>query len=180
LENQVEPLLTSLANSLYGNPAIVNALREAEKSAEQPMKNELTRALSEIDHGNDINRSLEGLASKVDSATLFLAVDGILICRETGGSLSRLLGNLSSVASTRSNLKGKIKALTSQQKTVATLVAVVPIGFVLLSFGISPAYQESLRTPFGVGAVLYAIISVAIGFVWLNKMTDTLCIERGA
>lgn len=178
LENQVELLLTSIANSLYGNPAITNALREAEEVAEQPMKKEIAIALTEIDHGCDINSALERFSSRVDSEIVGLAVDGILICRETGGSLSRLLEGLSSVARTRGNLKGKIKALTAQQKTTATFVAIIPIAFVLFSQAFSPAYQESLRTPTGVGVTVYALISVAIGFVWLNKMTDILRVRN--
>jgi tight adherence protein B len=174
LENQVESLLNSIVNSLYGSPAITNALREAEEVAEQPMKKELTRALKEIDHGCDIASALKRFSYRVDNEIVDLAVDGILICRETGGSLSRLLEGLSSVARTRSNLKGRIKALTAQQKTTATFVAIIPIGFVLFTQSFSQTYQESFKTSTGIGVIAYASISVVVGFLWLNKMTDIL------
>ncbi len=171
-EDQVEPLLTSIANSLYGNPGIINALREAKDNAEQPMKKELARVLTDIDNGSDICNALGRFSRRIGSEIIELAVDGILICHETGGNLSNLLEGLSTVARTRTNLKGKIKAVTAQQKTTATLVAVIPIIFVFMTHAFSPTYQEHLSSPSGIAVIAYAVISVSIGFAWLKRMTD--------
>ncbi len=176
--NQVEPLLTGIANSLYGNPAIINAVREAKESSDQPMRDELSRALTEIDHGRDIASALGRFSSRIDDEIISLAVDGILICRETGGNLSSLLESLSSVARTRTNLEGKIKAMTAQQKTSARFVAVTPIMFILFSQAFSPTYQENLSTPIGIAVTTYAFVSVSVGFIWLNRMTDILQIGQ--
>lgn len=174
LNAQVEAFLESTSNALYGNPAILSAIQAAYQAADQPMKGELERVLNEIEHGIEISRALTSLTRRIDSEVLSLAISGIIVCRDTGGNMSKMLESLVEIARIRSNLHGKIRAMTSQQRTTAILVTAIPLLFIVCAQGLNPAYKDYFMTPLGGIVIAYTIISVVVGFLWLNKMTSTL------
>jgi tight adherence protein B len=174
LGSQVEVLLESFSSSLYSNPAIVSAIHTASKSADQPMKKELDRIINELEHGTDIRRALLNLTKRINSEVLDLAVSGIIICRDTGGNMSRMLESLVEIARTRDSLQGRIRAMMSQQQTTARLVTAIPLLFVVSAQGLNPAYKDYFMTPLGIAVITYTIASVSLGFVWLRKMTDSI------
>lgn len=173
-ESQLESLFINMSSSLFSNQSIAMALRAGQQEAEWPLRVEIERVLFEIESGASLDRALIAMARRIRSEVLNLAIDGILICRETGGNLGALLERLTEVTRSRLILKEKIEAMTTQQKTTAVFVSAIPVIFLLAAYCLNPKYMEYLTKPLGLLILLYSIISISIGFFWLSKMADIL------
>lgn len=91
---------------------------------------------------------------------------------ETGGRLSESLGNLSTKLRTRRQMERKVKAMTSEPRSSAIIVAFFPPVFLLLLYFMNPAQLMFLFTdPTGQALMGYATISTILGILQLYRMT---------
>lgn len=174
LEKQLEGALLDMTAVLWTNPSLKEAIMAARDGAQDPLRGELGEVLWEIDCGESIDRALTSWAARHRSGVLKMAVSAVIVCQETGGNLAQVLERAASLIRMRVLLKNEITALTSQQKTTAVAVSLMPIGFLLFTQILNPGYLNYLFTPVGTLLLVYAAISVCVGFFVLQKMSDLL------
>jgi tight adherence protein B len=176
---QVEPLLMNLGSALYINSSISGAFREVYDATEMPMRAEIALVLTEIEAGLSIKDSLTRLAGRVSDEVLELALDGILICNETGGDLATYITSLAQLKRDRMQLQNKVKAMSSQQKTTAKIVTAIPVIFFALIWLGNKSYADYFNSTLGIIIGVYCLVSIAGGFVVLNKMTSRITVALG-
>lgn len=172
IDGQVETFLTNLSCALYLDPSIFHGLNEAKNEAGPPMRDEVCKTLAEIEAGAALSDAIYRLSHRVNDEVFEMAIHGITICSETGGDLARYLNSLAQLKRDRARIKGRVKAMASQQKATAKIVAFIPILFIGLIWMANPSFLQYFTSPIGIGAAVYSVISVAIGFVVMNKMGE--------
>lgn len=174
LDSQIEPFLQNLSSALYVNHSFRQALREALDEADAPLRNEIYRVLIEIEAGAAQNDALHRFAGRIGDEVLNMAIDGIAICSETGGELPGYFDRLVELKRERRRINGRIAAMSSQQKTTARIVTLLPVAFLGVIGFVNPSYLLYFKSSIGVGVISYSTASILIGFVVMNKMTKLL------
>jgi tight adherence protein B len=174
LESQLEGTLLDMAAALWANPSLKEAFEAAKTEAQEPLRSELDRVLKEIECGIGVDTALASFLDRNRSGALKVAVHAMLICRETGGNLAPVLERTADLIRSRLLLKSHIRALTSQQRTTALVVSLVPVAFLVLTQILNPGYLNYLFTPLGTLLMLYSVISISAGFLVLTRMADLL------
>lgn len=170
LRKQIEIVLLQFGSALHGNPSPSAAIKLVTSEIALPASAELARAAAEVDQGMSLERVLRDMAGRFDSELMEMAVDVILVTRETGGDSAHMMERLADIARQRQTIEGKIKSMTSQQKATAVSITVIPILFILGLCFLAPEYTEYLKSPMGLSALLYAVVSISIGFMVIRRM----------
>jgi tight adherence protein B len=96
--------------------------------------------------GRTMEVALQETADRLDTAEFQFFVITLAIQRETGGNLAETLSNLADVLRKRSQMKLKIKAMSSESKASAYIIGCLPfVVFTLVSM-INPTYMGGFFT----------------------------------
>lgn len=97
----------------------------------------------------------------------------IAIQQKAGGSLSEALANLSKVLRERKKMKAKIKAMSTEAKASAIIIAMLPPSVMFLVYLTSPAYIELLwTTPTGRMLMFGSLCWMMCGTLVMRKMIN--------
>ena len=77
--------------------------------------------------------ALTNMVNRVDSNDLELAVTGVLIQRQVGGNLARVLDNIASTIDKRFKTRSRIRVATAQGR-ISAWVVTVPVSYTHLTF----------------------------------------------
>lgn len=165
LDRQVDPFLLTLANALRATPSLGQALAHAERLMPAPMSQELGRVLRELRVGNSIDAALRDLARRAACASLDAGVLALLIGRQIGGELTKVLETTAATLREMARLRGVLRAKTAEAKAQLWVLALFP-AFLLFAFDrLEPGYfRPLLGAPIG-----WALIAVA-ALLWLGAL----------
>lgn len=97
----------------------------------------------------------------------------IAIQQKAGGSLSEALANLSKVLRERKKMKAKIKAMSTEAKASAIIIAALPPAVMFLVYLTSPSYIELLwTTPTGRMLMFGSLCWMTMGTLVMRKMIN--------
>lgn len=144
IEAKMDSFILTLANALKSTPSIGNALAYAQPLIAPPLDEEIGLALKEIRVGNTIDQALLNMAGRIQSVQLDATLSGILIGRQVGGDLTRILETTAGTLREISRLQGVIKAKTAEGKAQVTVLAFFPVAILLLFDLVSPGYFDPL------------------------------------
>ncbi len=113
------------------------------------------------------------LGSRVDSLDLPYFITAILIQRETGGNLAELLDNLGAMLRERAKFHGKLRAMTSQGRLTAGVLAIwPPITIGLVMFTGSDYLDPLFETPQGHLALGACAVLTAVGYGIARRLAE--------
>jgi len=122
------------------------------------------RAISDkMKIGKTMDQALQETADRLGTPEFQFFCITLAIQRETGGNLAETLSNLADVLRKRSQMKLKIRAMSSESKASAYIIGVLPFIVFGLIMMINPPYMmkfftdERLMVAGGVGMVWMAI-----------------------
>lgn len=122
--------------------------------------------------GIPVEKALQDTAKKLSSTEFNFFVTSIILQRETGGNLSEILNNLADVLRKRFMMRMKIKAMSSEAKASAYIIAALPFVVITALAFISPAYMMPLIDDHrGNLAAAGAACSLMLGMGIMMKMT---------
>ena len=112
-----------------------------------PIAGEFGRVFEEVRFGRDLREAFDKLLLRNPGVfDLRLFASSVLLQRETGGNLIEILNNISNTIRQRFVFQEKVKAMTSEAKFTALLLAGLPI-FVLLTLAtMNPQYMGPMFT----------------------------------
>lgn len=161
-ERQLPDLLLALAGALRAGFGIQSALRQSAEHSVAPMSQELALMLREQRMGVSFEQALANLYQRVPVESLSLVVSALNIAAHSGGSLAETLERISVTLRMRLHLIGRIRALTSQGRMQAWIMASLPPVLALVLHGMDPDAMSALwNTPTG-WAVLVVIAVLEI------------------
>jgi tight adherence protein B len=170
--NQLPDMLTMLTGSLRAGYGLLYAISVIEKEMPEPIATEFGRVLRETALGYTLSDALDHLVIRVQNDDLELIVTAVHIQSEVGGSLADVLDTISKTIRERIQLKGQIRAITSQQAMTGTVLSLLPFIMGTLLFLISPDYMSGILQPgWPMLMPISAVIMVILGNVLMKQMT---------
>lgn len=165
LEAQLDPWLLMLSNALKAVPSLGEAVANSAKLMRPPMSQELDLALKEMKLGTPLDQAVLNMSMRIGSPAISSALATILVGRQTGGDLPKILEESAATLREMARLEGVVRTKTAEGKTQAYVLGVIP--FVLI--GAIHMVDEHWLDPLGRTTLGFAIIAVA-AVLWLGAI----------
>lgn len=128
-QGQLVDGLAMLSSSLKAGLSFIQAIEVLCEEMPAPISQEFKLVLKENKWGLSLEESLVRLRKRVPLEEVNLLVSSILIARETGGELPKVLLRLTNTIRDNLKLKEKIATLTLQGRLQGLIMMFLPIGF---------------------------------------------------
>ncbi len=161
IEEQIDGFLLALANALKTTASIGDGLRSVHAVIREPLRQDLGLVLKEMRVGSALDQALLVLAQRVGSRQFDMALSTILIGRQVGGNLPRILESSAASFREMARLEGVVRTKTAEGRFQLIVLALFP--FVIASGLelISPGYFEPLRE-----GVIGPMLLLVAGICW--------------
>jgi tight adherence protein B len=133
-----------IVRSLRAGHPVPVAIALVAQELPDPIGTEFGIAADEITYGADVETAMRNLYFRVGQEDLPLFVTAVAIQGSTGGNLSEILSNLSSVIRLRFKMRRKIRALAAEGKFSAIFLSGLPIAVFLLINIMTPDFYGSI------------------------------------
>jgi len=159
IETRMDGFALTLANALRSTPSIGNALLYAQPVLMAPIDQEIALALKQMRVGNSVDQALLNMSARIRSAQLDAVLAGILIGRQVGGDLPKILETTANTLREMNRLQGVLQAKTAEGKMQVMALALAPL-CVLIGFDlVKPGYFAPITdTVMGWAVVTLAVI----------------------
>jgi tight adherence protein B len=172
VERQLPDAVEMLANALRAGYSLPASIGFVGSELPEPLGPEFVRFHDEQRLGIDTRQALGNLERRIGSLDGRLLVLAITVQRETGGNLSEVLSRIADLIRQRIAFREQVGVLTSEARASAKILAALPIGLFLILMVVSPDYASELTgTPSGRAMLAYGATSLAVGFVWLRRLS---------
>jgi len=121
-----------IVRSLKAGHPVPVAIMMVGREMTDPIGSEFGMVSDEITYGADLETAMRNLYFRVGQEDLPLFVTAVAIQGSTGGNLSEILGNLSSVIRQRFKMRRKIKALAAEGRFSAIILSSLPFAMFLI------------------------------------------------
>ena len=171
-EHQILDAIMILPSSLKGGLSLLQALEVLVEEMPVPMNQEIGLVVRENRMGVSLEESLRHLDKRVDSDDLRLVINSILVARETGGDLTKVLSRLSTTIRDNRKLKESIRTMTLQGRMQGIIMSVLPFLFIwwVVSFN-RQHFDIMLQSDTGRMLLFVAIALQVIGMILIRKFS---------
>ena len=158
---------------LRAGHAIGPALRELAGATSAPLGAELRPLAAALDHGVPVAAALDRWAAHRDaSPDVRLVAAALTLGAHAGGEVARAVDQISTTLRERRELQGEVRALATQARTSAAVLAIAPLAFTVLVSTIEPrAVGFLVTTPLGLVCLVLGLGLEALGAIWMNQIT---------
>ncbi|MBX3210465.1 MAG: type II secretion system F family protein [Labilithrix sp.] len=146
IDDQAHGFALALANALKATASIGDALRGATDVTAAPLKQELQTVLRQVGVGSTMEEALLALSTRVQSTALDVVVSALLIGRQTGGDLPRILEGTAASLRDLKRLEGLTDKVTRSAKQSLAISAAVTAGIAVMLPRMFPGFLDPLRT----------------------------------
>lgn len=169
---QILDAIMILSSSLKGGLSLLQALEVLQEEMPVPMNQEVGLVVRENKMGITLEESLMRLNKRMYSEDLELLTNSILVARETGGDLTKVLSRLVTTIRDNRKLKDTIRTLTLQGRLQGIIMSALPFLFAwwVLTFNRSH-FDVLLNTQQGRVLLFVAIFLQIIGMFLIRKFS---------
>lgn len=160
IDDQAHGFALSLANALKATASIGDAMKGATDVTAVPLKQELQTCLRQVGVGSTMEEALLALSARVQSTSLDVVVSALLIGRQTGGDLPRILEGTAASLRDLKRLEALTDKTTRSAKQSLGVSAAVTAGIALMLPRMFPGFLDPLRDT--VKGQLYAGQMIAV------------------
>lgn len=171
---QLPDALDLLCNALRAGHSLFSALNVIVQEMPDPVNKVFKILTDEIAMGIDTKEAMKSLQKAMPrSVDLRFFTTVVILQREIGGNLIKLLEILSATIRERFKMTGQLKAQTMQARTSGLIVSLIPPIVAVILYLMSPDYMGYLiNHPWGKMALTGAVILMVIGYFVIKKITD--------
>ncbi|KIN70664.1 Type II secretion system protein [Sulfitobacter noctilucae] len=163
--------LDIFARGLRAGRPVSDSLSIVVKSSKGPLAHEFTRCHDAICMGTALPDSLDRLAQRVPTPEVCFFSVATALQAETGGNLIETMENLAMQLRERRKLRKKARALSSEARASAAILASLPFAVCLLIAFLNLGYLEPLYADArGQVMSLVAVTSVSMGVFIMARM----------
>jgi tight adherence protein B len=171
IENQLPDALDLMGRAMRAGHAFPSALRMVGNEMPEPIASEFRTVFEEINYGISTQEALTNLGARVPSTDLSYFVIAVLIQHETGGNLSELLGNISTIIRERLKLMGTIRVLSAEGKLSAWILTLLPFVLGITLHAVNPKFLSALWTdPMGIKMSIIALCMMVLGIFAMSRI----------
>jgi tight adherence protein B len=141
---QFPDALDIIVRSLRAGHPVPVAITMVGREMADPCGTEFGIVADEVTYGADLEGAMRNLYFRVGQDDLPLFVTAVAIQGSTGGNLSEILENLSGVIRLRFKMRRKVRALASEGRASAMILAALPIAIFGMIHMVSPDFYGSV------------------------------------
>jgi tight adherence protein B len=168
---QLPDALDLISRALRAGHAFPSGLQMVGEETQDPIAGEFRIVHDEINFGVSVPAALTNLANRVPRPDMRHFVIAVLIQRETGGNLTELLANISTLIRERMKLLMKVQVLSAEGRLSAWILCILPFVLAGTINLINPRFMSVLWTdPLGLKLIYAALIFMGIGALWMRKI----------
>lgn len=171
---QTLPLgLDLVARSLRTGASLHQAVGEAGDATPGSVGSDLRAIAAECGLGRPLVGAVEAWAARRPMPAVRLAAAALCLGAETGGAQARAVDGVAATLREHAALHGEVRALTSQARTSALVIAVAPVLFCALTVAVDPASATFLlRTPLGLALLVTGVGLDGASAAWMHRLTS--------
>lgn len=171
--DQLVDALNLLANSLKSGLNLSQGIHVLVQESKNPTSQEFGMVLSQEKLGLTVDEALDKMLERIPSEDLAIAVQSVLILRETGGDLSETFETIAATIRERRKVTGKINSMTQQGKMQGLILLLLPFGLGGALYMINPPYIRPLyTTQLGWIMLFVMLLFQGVGALWMKKIVD--------
>ncbi len=175
-DNQLADMLSLMVNGLRAGYSTLQAMEAVSRELPSPISDEFRRVVQEMQLGIPMDASLLNLTRRIPSKDLDLVVTAMSVQREVGGNLAEILDTISHTIRERVRVKGEIRVLTSQVMMSGRVLAIMPIGVIVIMYFINRQYMMRFFNPstrmYGIPALIIGAGMIMIGYFLMTKIAS--------
>jgi tight adherence protein B len=165
--------LDLVARSLRTGASLHQAVSEAGDATPGAVGSDLRAVATECRLGRPLVAAVEAWAVRRPLPGVRLAAAALCLGAETGGAQARAVDGVAATLREHVALHGEVRALTSQARTSALVIAVAPVLFCALTVAVDPASATFLlRTPIGLALLAVGVGLDALSAAWMHRLTS--------
>jgi tight adherence protein B len=165
IEEQLDGFLLALSNALKATPSLGNAFHSVRTLVLPPLREEIVLATKEMRVGSTLDQALLLMAARIGSRQVDAALSALLIGRQAGGNLPRILETTSETLREMGRLDALVTAKLAEGKAQMGVLSVFPLVLVLLFTGVKPDYFDPLTQSLSG----WTVMAVAAAF-WVSSI----------
>jgi len=165
IEKQLDGFILAIANALKATPSLGDAFMSVQPLVRPPLQQEIQLAIKEMRVGSTLDQALMLMATRIGSRQVDAAISSLLIGRQVGGNLPKILDGTAAALREMSRLESVVRTKTAEGKAQLGLLAVFPVGLVLAFDSVKDNYFAPLTDSF----TGYLVIIVA-GACWVASL----------
>ncbi|MBN2529532.1 MAG: type II secretion system F family protein [Deltaproteobacteria bacterium] len=147
---QMDGMLANLANAVRVTGNLYIAVEDVADGEMEPMREELYQVLHQIRLGQSEEDALHNLAQRCGIPLLRTAIGAVIVGKRSGGNLGQILASTASGIREIKRLEGVLKTKTSEARSQAWVMGLVPFVLCGLLEMINPEWLDPMwSTPFG-------------------------------
>ncbi|MDQ1375525.1 MAG: tight adherence protein, partial [Actinomycetota bacterium] len=171
LESGLPVALEAVARSLRSGAALRGAVAEAAAATPGALGVDLARAARSAEAMGMVS-ALEGWARDRSLPGVRLAVAALCLGAETGGAQARAIDGVAATLRLRLSVAAEARALASQARASAVVIALAPVAFCGLASSTDPRVAGFLfRSGAGVAVLAVGLTLDAVGALWMARLT---------
>jgi len=171
IEQQLPDAIDLMARALKAGHAFSGALQMVAEEGPEPIAEEFSVTFDEINYGIALQEALMSLSLRIPITDLRYFVIAVLIQRESGGNLSELLENISSLIRARLKLLGTIRVLSAEGRLSAWILSCLPFALAAVINLVNPGFLSVLFTD-SIGPTLIggALTMMVVGIFIMSRI----------
>ena len=171
IEEQLPDAIDVIKRALRAGHPFNAAIKLVADDMDQPIAKEFELVFADLNYGNDVRRAMLGLLTRVPSVTVMALVTSVLVQRETGGNLAEILDQIAKIVRGRFRFERKVRSLSAEGRMSAWVLALVPLGLVIMLSLASPDYLPVLlKHPLGHKLLYGAGVLGVLGILWIRSI----------
>jgi tight adherence protein B len=171
LENQLPEILDFIARAMQAGHTFAGSLQMAANESREPIASEFQKTFQEISFGRSIQDAMSDLSDRIDCAEMRYFAVAVFVNQEIGGNLSSLINGVAKLVRERLQAKRTLHAMTSEARSSAWILSVLPFAVALLMIIVRPDFIGVLwREPTGRTMVGYTLVLMFFGIIWMQRM----------
>ena len=173
--DQLPDMINLMVNGLRAGYSTMQAMEAVSKELPPPICDEFRRVVQEMQLGVPMGRAMDNLLRRIPSDDLDFMITAINVQREVGGNLAEILDTISFTIRERIRIKGEIQVLTSQVRSSAKILSMVPVLLSVYLWFVNNAYMRGLflrGNTCGFSILGAALVLIGLGYMVMMKIAD--------
>ena len=173
IETQLPEAIDIMVRSMRSGHPLATAISLVAKEMPDPVGSEFGLVADEMTYGLDLNEALGNMSVRAGQGDLGFLVVAVSVQAQTGGNLSEILSNLSTMLRERSRMRRKIHSLSAEGRFSAIALSIIPLVLWGIISLLNPGYYgEVSGHPLLTQALYLGIALWSVGAFVMYKMVN--------
>ena len=169
---QLPDAIDAIIRSLSAGSDINQALSIISNNFPNPIRDEFRQMSKQIKLGVPFREVIDGFRRRLRIPEVHYLAIALIVHRDTGGQLVKILEQLSQIMRKRFALSLKLKALTAESRFTAVFLACLPFVFISIRYYIDPQSMNFfLHDPIGLFLFKTCLALIITGLILLRYMS---------